>query len=179
MWLRCGVDEMGIAMSESISSSNVITISAEIVAAFVAMNSLPMTELPALIQSMREALVKIESGTVSPTPPAEPVASATQIRNSIRPDYLVCLDDDLKFKSLRQHLRGLGMTSQQYRAKWKLPNDYPMVAPNYANGGRKLQKSAISEIGVFAGNLLLDRLLKGSAGAGPFPPMITPAGGGM
>lgn len=62
------------------------------------------------------------------------------IRQSIKPDYLICLDDGKKFKSLRRHLATLGMTPEQYRAKWSLPVDYPMVAPNYAAQRSELAK---------------------------------------
>jgi predicted transcriptional regulator len=71
--------------------------------------------------------------------PAAPTAAVT-IRKSVTPDYLICLDDGRKFKSLRRHLTVLGMTPEQYRAKWNLPNDYPMVAPNYA-----AQRSALAK----------------------------------
>jgi predicted transcriptional regulator len=70
---------------------------------------------------------------------AAPVAAVT-VRKSVTPDYLICLDDGRKFKSLRRHLGGLGMTPEQYRAKWKLPDDYPMVAPNYAAQRSELAK---------------------------------------
>ena len=111
--------------------SDPITVTGGIVAAFVAHNSLRSAELPALIQSVHAALVRIVSGAVTPDAP-EPAAAAVSVRKSITPDFLVCLDDGLKFKSLRRHLGALGMTPDEYRAKWKLPTDYPMVAPNYA-----------------------------------------------
>jgi predicted transcriptional regulator len=78
-------------------------------------------------------LVKITSEAAAPSAPEPQAATpAVSVRKSITPDYLVCLDDGLKFKSLRRHLTTLGMTPEQYRAKWKLPADYPMVAANYA-----------------------------------------------
>jgi predicted transcriptional regulator len=94
-------------------------------------NSLPVAELPRLIQSVHAALTAMASG-VAPT--AELVAQppAVAVRKSVTPDYIVCLDDGRKFKSLKRHVAGLGMTPEQYREKWKLPSDYPMVAPNYA-----------------------------------------------
>jgi predicted transcriptional regulator len=107
-------------------------LTADIVAAFVANNALPIADLPSLIQSVHAALAQLASGPVSSAPPAEKQEPAVSIRKSITPDYLVCLDDGKKFKSLRRHLRGLGLTPDQYRAKWSLPADYPMVAPNYA-----------------------------------------------
>ena len=108
-----------------------IILTAEIVSAFVSNNSVPSSELPLLIESVRAAIVKISSTPAAPEP-VEPPAPAVPIRKSITPDYLICLDDGRKFKSLRRHLASLGMTPEEYRAKWKLPNDYPMVAPNYS-----------------------------------------------
>jgi predicted transcriptional regulator len=121
--------------------SDPIGLAAEIVSAFVVHNSLPRVELPALIQSVHAALTKSAVGTVTPdtAEQAAPMAAVT-VRKSVTPDYLICLDDGHKFKSLRRHLAGLGMTPEQYRAKWKLPNDYPMVAPNYA-----AQRSALAK----------------------------------
>ena len=78
----------------------------------------------------------------SPLRPPEPAAAAISVGKSITPDYLVCLDDGLKFKSLRGHLTALGMTPDEYRAKWKLPADYPMVAPNYAAQRSELAKQS-------------------------------------
>jgi predicted transcriptional regulator len=116
-----------------------IAVTGGIVSAFVAHNSLPSAELPALIESVHAALVKIVSGAGTPVAP-EPAAAAVSVRKSITPGYLVCLDDGLKFKSLRRHLTMLGMTPDEYRAKWKLPADYPMVAPNYAAQRSELAK---------------------------------------
>src|SRR5271155_4003301 len=76
-----------------------------------------------------------DAATARAAPPA------VSIRKSVSPDYLICLDDGLKFKSLRRHLATLGMTPEQYRAKWSLPSDYPMVAPNYAAQRSALAKS--------------------------------------
>src|SRR5579863_7518714 len=110
-----------------------LTLAGNIVSAFVSHNSVPSADLPALIQSVHGTLTRLSSGAVSPTT-AEPEASApaVSIRKSITPEFLTCLDDGRKFKSLKRHLMTLGMTPEQYRAKWKLPHDYPMVAPNYA-----------------------------------------------
>ena len=112
--------------------SNSIELAAEIVAAFVANNSLPTVELPALIHSVHAALARLASGQVNTAPLVEKQEPAVSVRKSLTPDFLVCLDDGKKFKSLRRHLRTLGMTPDQYRVKWSLPPDYPMVAPNYA-----------------------------------------------
>jgi predicted transcriptional regulator len=114
-------------------SADPIDLTGDIVSAFVAHNSLRSSELPALIQSVHAALARIASGAIAPSAAelAAPVAAVT-VRKSITPDYLICLDDGRKFKSLRRHLAILGMTPDQYRAKWALPADYPMVAANYA-----------------------------------------------
>lgn len=122
-------------------SDEAIALTGEIVAAFVSYNSLRPNELPALIQSVHDGLVKLMTGAATPSVPEPEVAApAVSIRKSVTPDYLICLDDGLKFKSLRRHLSVLGMTPEQYRAKWKLPADYPMVAANYA-----AQRSALAK----------------------------------
>ncbi|THD49929.1 MAG: MucR family transcriptional regulator [Bradyrhizobium sp.] len=141
--------------SSKSDSSDQVALATEIVSAFVANNSLPWAELPAVIQSVHAALTKIASGLIAPNAaePAAPTAAVT-IRKSVTPDYLICLDDGRKFKSLRRHLTGLGMTPQQYRAKWNLPNDYPMVAANYA-----AQRSALAK------KIGLGQLRKGGGGA--------------
>lgn len=121
-------------------SADPLALTGDIVSAFVANNSLRSAELPALIQSVHAGLVKLASGAAAAGPEPEPAAPAVSVRKSITPDYLICLDDGLKFKSLRRHLTVLGMTPEQYRAKWKLPADYPMVAANYA-----AQRSALAK----------------------------------
>ena len=122
-------------------SSDPIALATDIVSAFVANNSLRSAELPVLIQSVHASLVKIASGAVTPTgPEPEAATPAVSVRKSITPDYLICLDDGRKFKSLRRHLTALGMTPEQNRAKWKLPADYPMVAANYAAQRSELAK---------------------------------------
>jgi predicted transcriptional regulator len=118
-----------------------LDLTGEIVSAFVASNSLRSTELPALILAVHARLTSLASGAAAPSAPeAEAPTPAVSIRKSVTPDYLVCLDDGLKFKSLRRHLTVLGMTPEQYRAKWKLPADYPMVAANYAAQRSELAK---------------------------------------
>ncbi len=112
---------------------------AEIVAAFVKRNQVPSTELPALIASVSQSLASLGQA-----PAATPAAlnPAVSIRQSIRPDYLVCLDCGQKSKMLKRHLTTAhGMTPDEYRAKWGLPSDYPMTAPNYAAKRSELAKS--------------------------------------
>ena len=115
-------------------------LTADIVAAFVANNALRVVDLPGLIQSVHAALAQLASGPAIAAPLVEKKEPAVSIRKSITPDYLFCLDDGKKFKSLRRHLSTLGMTPDQYRAKWSLPADYPMVAPNYAAQRSELAK---------------------------------------
>jgi predicted transcriptional regulator len=116
-----------------------ITLSADIVAAYVSFNAVRSSELPELIQAIHTTLTKLRAGTAVPQP--EPLVPAISIRRSVTPEYIVCLDDGKKFKSLRRHLSGLGMTPDQYRHKWGLPESYPMVAPNYAATRSALAKT--------------------------------------
>lgn len=118
---------------------DVIEMTAEIVAAYVENNTISTTDLPGLIQSVHRALSGISTGAetveVAPKEPAVPV------RRSITPDHLVCLEDGRKFKSLKRHLRTkYNMSPEDYRAKWGLAKDYPMVAPNYAKARSELAK---------------------------------------
>ena len=118
---------------------DVIEMTAEIVAAYVENNTISTTDLPGLIQSVHRALSSISTGAetveVAPKEPAVPV------RRSITPDHLVCLEDGRKFKSLKRHLRTkYNMSPEDYRAKWGLAKDYPMVAPNYAKARSELAK---------------------------------------
>jgi predicted transcriptional regulator len=122
------------------AKSNPIELAAKIVAAFVSNNHLAKGELPALFHSVHAAVAKLGAEPDSAPPQIEAKAPAVAIRKSITPDFLICLDDGKRFKSLRRHLSGLGMTPAQYREKWKLPSDYPMVAPNYA-----AQRSALAK----------------------------------
>jgi len=121
-------------MAESNSEPlDLVSLATEVVSAFVSNNSTPVAELPALIASVHSALVGIANGSsTQATQEPETLTPAVSIRKSITPDYLICLDDGRKFKSLRRHIGSLGMTPDQYRAKWNLPSDYPMVASNYA-----------------------------------------------
>ena len=108
-----------------------IELAAEVVASFVSNNPLPRTELPALIQAVHSAVERLGKGESAP-PQVEAKAPAVSVRKSVTPDYLICLEDGKQFKSMRRHLKLLELTPEQYREKWNLPSDYPMVAPNYA-----------------------------------------------
>jgi predicted transcriptional regulator len=127
-------------MSELQNTPNTIELAAEIVSAFVSNNSVPVAELPALIGNVHAALNQVASGSAQ-QPAGEPKAPAVSIKKSVQPDYIVCLDDGKRFKSLKRHLRTVyNLTPDQYRAKWGLRPDYPMVAPNYAATRSELAK---------------------------------------
>ena len=97
--------------------------------AFVANNAVPRADLSALFEGLHSAVKRLaDGGEVAPAA-IDPPAPAVSIRKSITPDYLICLEDGKRFKSLRRHLATHGMTPEQYRAKWNLPSTYPMVAP--------------------------------------------------
>lgn len=114
-----------------------VTLTADIVAAHVSNNSIAISDIPLVIRSVHEALAGL-GGTDEPEVKQEPAVS---IRSSVKPDYIVCLEDGKKLKMLRRHLMThYGMTPDDYRAKWNLPKDYPMVAPNYAETRRALAK---------------------------------------
>jgi predicted transcriptional regulator len=114
---------------------------AEVVAAFVSNNPLPRGELPALIQTIHDTLARLFAGVETSTRKEEPKEPAVSIRKSVTPGYLICLEDGKHFKSLKRHLAAHGLTPEQYRAKWKLPSDYPMVAANYAATRSALAKA--------------------------------------
>ena len=119
--------------------SEVIEMTADIVSAYVGNNSVAAADLPNLIQSVHRALAGISTG--SDGQEATPKEPAVPVRRSITPDHLVCLEDGRKFKSLKRHLRTkYNMSPEEYRAKWGLPKDYPMVAPNYAKARSDLAK---------------------------------------
>jgi predicted transcriptional regulator len=122
------------------SASNPIELAAGVVAAFVSNNSVPVGELPALIQAVHTSVKSLAEGLESTASKVEAKSPAVSIRKSVTPDYLICLEDGKHFKSLRRHLTTFGLTPEQYREKWGLPADYPMVAPNYA-----AQRSALAK----------------------------------
>jgi predicted transcriptional regulator len=118
---------------------NYIELAAEIVSAYVSNNSVPTSDLPALLGDIHAALVRVSSGAaVAPPEIAKP---AVHPKKSITNDYIVCLEDGRKFKSLKRHLRTqYNMSPEQYREKWGLAPDYPMVAPAYARARSALAK---------------------------------------
>ena len=119
-----------------------IELATQIVAAYVGKNPVEQADLPKLITEVHRALEQAASGTGQKREEGAEARPAVNIRKSITPDYLVCLEDGKKFKSLKRHLRThFNLTPEQYREKWGLPADYPMVAPNYANSRSKLAKN--------------------------------------
>jgi predicted transcriptional regulator len=124
-------------MADAAKPQDVLSLTAEIVAAHVSNNTVPLAELPALIQQVFQTLSAI--GTAEEQPPRpEP---AVPIKKSVMPDYIVCLEDGKKLKMLKRHLKtAYNMTPEKYRERWGLPSDYPMVAPNYAKQRSQLAR---------------------------------------
>lgn len=118
---------------------DLVRMAAEIAAAYVSANAVPAQELPALIRTVHNALLEV-SGVTAAAPEITP-EPAVSIKKSVTADYIICLEDGKKFKSLKRHLRTrYTMTPEEYRTKWGLPHDYPMVAPNYAKERSNLAK---------------------------------------
>lgn len=125
--------------NSNVDPSDKLSVAAEIVAAYVAHNSVTPGGLPALFESVHRALTNL--GAMEAVPKAEGPVPAVSVRKSITPSFLICLDDGRKLKTLKRHLANLGMTPDQYRTKWGLPDTYPMVAPEYAAKRSALAKS--------------------------------------
>jgi len=124
---------------ESVHQDEIVQLTADIVSAYVANNKIGTNELSKLIEEVHLALVRAPAAATEPE--QKPLVPAVAIRKSVTPDYIVSLEDGRKFKSLKRHLQGsYGMTPDEYRAKWGLPRDYPMVAPNYAKARSDLAK---------------------------------------
>lgn len=115
-------------------------LTASIVSAYVSRNSVSPAELPALISATYDALHRLSKPVVEPQP-VEVLKPAVPIKKSVTADFITSLEDGRQYKTLKRHLAGLGMTPDQYREKWNLPSDYPMVAPNYASMRSDLAKS--------------------------------------
>ena len=119
-------------------NTELLTLTADIAAAYVSNNTVQASDVPSVIQTIYRALAGV-GAAAAPTP--EPQKPAVPIKKSITPEYLVCLEDGRKFKSLKRHLRTkYNMSPEDYRAKWNLPKEYPMVAPNYARARSELAK---------------------------------------
>jgi predicted transcriptional regulator len=126
-------------MADTPGDGSFIELTAEIVSAYVSNNTVPAGDIPALISQVHAALSRVSSKTGDDA--GEALKPAVSLKKSITPEFIVCLEDGKKFKSLKRHLRTqYNMTPEQYREKWGLPNDYPMVAPNYAAARSQLAK---------------------------------------
>ena len=127
-------------MVENNSSKSLVVLTGSIVAAYVSNNNIAVSELPELIRNVHESFVRAGQSAAQGLAEGN-IRPAISIKKSITPDYLICLEDGIKLKMLKRHLRThYGLTPQQYREKWGLPSDYPMVAPNYAKKRSLLAK---------------------------------------
>ncbi len=118
------------AVSPQLTSIDILRMTSDVVASYVSNNTVAGDELASVIQTVHESLMDLKNGNPGSGEAPKPAVS---IRKSITPDYIVCLEDGKKLKMLKRYLRTThGMTPEEYRAKWGLPSDYPMVAPNYA-----------------------------------------------
>lgn len=122
------------------SPENLVALTADVVAAYVSNNTVPADQIANVISSVHASF----SGIMAPPKPQEPERPVPRIpiKKTITPDYLVSLEDGRQYKSLKRHLSGRGLTPQEYRAKWGLASDYPMVAPNYAQRRSELAKAS-------------------------------------
>ncbi len=126
-------------MNETTSVNAYIELAADIVSAYVSNNTVSINDLPSLIGDVHNALLRINSGETETQ--NEPLRPAISVKKSITPGYIICLEDGKKFKSLKRHLRTqYNMSPEDYREKWGLPADYPMVAPDYAAARSQLAK---------------------------------------
>ena len=131
--------EMAETAAPKMAEEELLRMTADVVAAYVSNNTLPTAQLAEVINAVYGSLKGLEGQVMEPPP--EPVKPAVPIRKSITPDYLICLEDGKKLKMLKRHLRSTyNMTPDEYRTRWGLAPDYPMVAPNYAE-----QRSAFAK----------------------------------
>jgi len=127
-------------MADLKERSQLISLAADIVSAYVANNSVPIGDLSSLISDVHRSLTSLSDNQAEPSIEAQ--KPAVPVRKSVHSDYIVCLEDGKRFRSLKRHLNvHYGMSPDEYRAKWKLPADYPMVAPDYAAARSALAKS--------------------------------------
>jgi predicted transcriptional regulator len=123
------------------SSHDILRFSTEIVSAYVSNNATPPSDLPSLLAQVHPKLTVLVGAVATPEP-AVVQEPAVSIKKSITNEFLICLDDGKKYRSLKRHIATLGMTPDQYRAKWGLPDKYPMVAPGYATVRSELAKQS-------------------------------------
>jgi len=128
------------SMQQKAERGDILRMTTEVVAAYVGNNSLPATQLPDVINTVYGTLTRVNGGSITPLN-GHARKAAVSVGRSITPDYIICLEDGKKLKMLKRHLRtAYGLTPDAYRAKWGLPTDYPMVAPNYSK-----QRSAFAK----------------------------------
>ncbi|MEM7620284.1 MAG: MucR family transcriptional regulator [Pseudomonadota bacterium] len=126
-------------MDEKFDNNELVELTADIVSAYVSNNTVVVNDLPSLIGDIHEALNLASVRTIKSD--REELKPAVPVKKSITDDYIICLEDGKKFKSLKRHLRThYDLSPEEYREKWELPHDYPMVAPNYAAARSKLAK---------------------------------------
>ena len=130
---------MDNALAITTTGHDTVELTADLVSAYVSNNSISPSDLPGLISSIHASLTALSAP--APAPEAEKPVPAVPIKKSVTPDYIISLEDGRQYKSLRRHLRGRGMTPEEYRAKWDLPGDYPMVAASYAAQRSELAKA--------------------------------------
>jgi predicted transcriptional regulator len=124
---------------EEVNRSNLIELTAEIISAYVSNNTVVAADLPGIIGEVHDALSRASQQPGQPE--REEPRPAISVKKSVTPDYIICLEDGKKFKSLKRHLRThYNLSPEEYREKWDLPHDYPMVAPNYAAARSQLAK---------------------------------------
>ncbi|MCL4165682.1 UNVERIFIED_CONTAM: hypothetical protein GTU68_014485 [Idotea baltica] len=122
-----------------IDRTEILDLTSQIVAAHVSNNPVPTADLPSVIQSVFETMEELANGPIED--PVEELIPAVSVKKSITPDYLICLEDGKKLKMLKRHLKtSYDLSPEEYRTRWGLPSDYPMVAPNYAAKRQELAK---------------------------------------
>lgn len=134
------IGEPFVTEETKLQTDSLIELTADVVSAYVSNNPVPVAELPGLIGQVHATLERVRGGAAEPAP--EPAKPAVSIRKSITDDYIICLEDGKRFKSLKRHLAThYNLSPDEYRAKWSLPDHYPMVAPNYAAARSALAKT--------------------------------------
>ncbi len=125
-------------MTDNVTADDLLTLTTEIVAAHVSNNTVTVGDLPQLINQVYQSLANIGK---APPPLVERPQPAVNVKRSVHPDYIICLEDGKKLKMLKRHLKtAYNMSPEEYRERWNLPADYPMVAPNYAKQRSRLAK---------------------------------------
>ena len=129
------------AVSEPTGKHDLLSSLTEIVSSYLRQNTLPPNEAPEFIGAVHQALLKAQGAASQPAQPEPVLRPAVPVEQSVTPEYIVCLEDGVRASTLRRHLTTRhGLTAAEYRAKWGLPRDYPMVAPNYAKHRSSLAK---------------------------------------